>query len=46
MQDVGFLGFGKMGRPMAQNLASAGLRVAGWNRTPGKTPPGVVEKGS
>ncbi|MFL5399155.1 MAG: NAD(P)-dependent oxidoreductase [Myxococcales bacterium] len=46
MQDVGFLGFGRMGRAMAQNLASAGLRVAGWNRTPGKTPPGVVEKGS
>lgn len=46
MYDVGFLGFGKMGRPMAQNLASAGLRVAGWNRTAGKTPPGVVEKRS
>jgi 3-hydroxyisobutyrate dehydrogenase-like beta-hydroxyacid dehydrogenase len=35
-----------MGRPMAQNLASAGFRVAGWNRTAGKLPPGVVEKRS
>src|SRR5207248_8627689 len=35
-----------MGRPMAQNLVSAGLRVAGWNRTPGKAPPGVSEKQS
>src|SRR5256885_1975489 len=33
-----------MGRPMAQNLASAGCRVLGWNRTPGKAPPGVAEK--
>jgi 3-hydroxyisobutyrate dehydrogenase-like beta-hydroxyacid dehydrogenase len=35
-----------MGRPMAQNLASAGFQVAGWNRTPGKTPQGVAEKPS
>jgi 3-hydroxyisobutyrate dehydrogenase-like beta-hydroxyacid dehydrogenase len=35
-----------MGRPMAQNLASAGFQVAGWNRTPGKAPPGVAEKPS
>jgi 3-hydroxyisobutyrate dehydrogenase-like beta-hydroxyacid dehydrogenase len=31
---------------MAQNLASAGFQVAGWNRTPGKAPPGVAEKRS
>jgi len=31
---------------MAQNLASAGFRVAGWNRTAGKVSPGIVEKRS
>jgi 3-hydroxyisobutyrate dehydrogenase-like beta-hydroxyacid dehydrogenase len=31
---------------MAQNLASAGFPVLGWNRTPGKAPPGVAEKGA
>jgi 3-hydroxyisobutyrate dehydrogenase-like beta-hydroxyacid dehydrogenase len=46
MHDVGFLGFGRMGRPMAQNLAAAGFRVAGWNRTAGKAPPSVAEKRS
>ena len=30
---IAFLGMGKMGRPMAYNLASAGFRVKCWNRT-------------
>ena len=30
---IAFLGMGKMGRPMADNLASAGFRVKCWNRT-------------
>jgi len=46
VEKIGFLGFGRMGRPMAQNLASAGFAVLGWNRTPGKAPPGVAEKPS
>jgi len=44
VERIGFLGFGRMGRPMAQNLASAGFQVSGWNRTPGKAPPGIAEK--
>ncbi|ACA15943.1 6-phosphogluconate dehydrogenase NAD-binding [Methylobacterium sp. 4-46] len=31
--DVGFLGLGRMGRPMALNLVRAGHRVRVWNRT-------------
>src|SRR4051812_41717950 len=46
VEAVGFLGFGRMGRAMAQNLASAGFRVLGWNRTPGKAPRGVAERQS
>jgi 3-hydroxyisobutyrate dehydrogenase-like beta-hydroxyacid dehydrogenase len=46
VEPIGFLGFGRMGRPMAHNLASAGFQVLGWNRTPGKAPPGVAEKRS
>ena len=30
---IAFLGIGKMGRPMAYNLATAGFRVKCWNRT-------------
>jgi 2-hydroxy-3-oxopropionate reductase len=33
-QSVGFLGLGLMGRPMARNLAAAGLDVRCWNRSP------------
>lgn len=33
---VAFLGLGTMGSPMAANLAQAGFRVTGWNRTPGR----------
>ncbi|AWB23555.1 NAD(P)-dependent oxidoreductase [Methylobacterium currus] len=32
--DVGFLGLGRMGRPMALNLVKAGHRVRVWNRSP------------
>lgn len=32
--DVGFIGLGNMGLPMARNLLRAGHRVRVWNRTP------------
>jgi 3-hydroxyisobutyrate dehydrogenase-like beta-hydroxyacid dehydrogenase len=34
--DIGFIGLGKMGRGMAQNLISAGHTVTVWNRTSGR----------
>ena len=34
--DVGFIGLGHMGQPMARNLLRAGHRVIVWNRTRGK----------
>jgi 3-hydroxyisobutyrate dehydrogenase-like beta-hydroxyacid dehydrogenase len=40
---VGFIGLGRMGRPMAANLVAAGFTVRVWNRTKGKAPPGAVE---
>jgi 3-hydroxyisobutyrate dehydrogenase-like beta-hydroxyacid dehydrogenase len=40
---IGFIGLGRMGRPMAANLVAAGFIVRVWNRTPGKAPPGAVE---
>lgn len=40
--DVGFIGLGAMGRPMARNLAKAGHRVQGWNRSPVPAPDGVA----
>jgi 3-hydroxyisobutyrate dehydrogenase-like beta-hydroxyacid dehydrogenase len=40
---IGFIGLGRMGRPMAANLVAAGFDVRVWNRTPGKAPPGAVE---
>ena len=33
---VAFLGLGRMGEPMAQNLADAGMLTAVWNRSEGK----------
>lgn len=33
---VGFAGLGRMGTPMARNLARAGFAVTAWNRTEGK----------
>jgi 3-hydroxyisobutyrate dehydrogenase-like beta-hydroxyacid dehydrogenase len=44
--DVGFLGLGAMGRPMAANLAGAGHRVIAWNRSPFSTPDGVMPASS
>lgn len=37
--DVGFIGLGVMGQPMALNLARAGTALAVWNRSPGKSQP-------
>lgn len=39
MLDVGFLGLGVMGQPMALNLARAGTPLVVWNRTPGRCEP-------
>ncbi|WP_127503367.1 NAD(P)-dependent oxidoreductase [Actinoplanes solisilvae] len=40
---VGFVGLGVMGRPMAANLARAGVELIVWNRTDrGDTPPGAI----
>src|SRR5919202_5615269 len=43
MDAVGFVGLGRMGRPMAENLLAAGFAVRVWNRTRGKAPSGAVE---
>lgn len=43
--DIGFLGMGTMGRPMARNLARAGHDLKVWNRSPGKAE-SVVECGA
>ncbi|MFC7845850.1 NAD(P)-dependent oxidoreductase [Streptomyces sp. NPDC057382] len=37
--DVGFIGLGVMGQPMALNLARAGTRLMVWNRTAGRCEP-------
>ncbi|QMU74036.1 NAD(P)-dependent oxidoreductase [Streptacidiphilus sp. P02-A3a] len=37
--DVGFLGLGVMGQPMALNLARAGTPLVVWNRTPARSEP-------
>lgn len=37
--DVGFVGLGVMGQPMALNLARAGTPLIVWNRSPGRTEP-------
>nr|WP_225448182.1 NAD(P)-dependent oxidoreductase [Streptacidiphilus sp. P02-A3a] len=39
MVDVGFLGLGVMGQPMALNLARAGTPLVVWNRTPARSEP-------
>src|SRR5208283_5312490 len=36
---VGFLGLGKMGKPMALRLIAAGHELSVWNRTEGRTEP-------
>ncbi|WFR72193.1 NAD(P)-binding domain-containing protein [Prescottella defluvii] len=43
--DIGFLGMGTMGRPMARNLARADYDVTVWNRSPGKAA-SVVDYGA
>ncbi|GAA3338544.1 NAD(P)-dependent oxidoreductase [Amorphoplanes nipponensis] len=37
-ENVGFLGLGIMGEPMAGNLAAAGVPVVAWSRTPRPVP--------
>ncbi len=39
MLDVGFIGLGVMGRPMALNLARSGTAVVVWNRTAARSEP-------
>ncbi|MBW1711560.1 MAG: NAD(P)-binding domain-containing protein [Deltaproteobacteria bacterium] len=36
MADLGFIGLGTMGRPMAANLVRAGFALEVYNRTPEK----------
>ncbi len=36
VRQVGFVGLGEMGAPMAANIAATGLVVRAWNRTPGR----------
>jgi len=40
---VGFIGLGRMGRPMAENLVKAGFSLSVWNRTARNLPP-LLEK--
>ena len=44
-QKIGFVGLGRMGRPMALNLVRAGYPVIVYNRTPEKTKP-LAEAGA
>ena len=39
MLDVGFVGLGVMGQPMALNLAHAGMPLVVWNRSPARAEP-------
>ncbi len=43
--NIGFLGLGNMGEPIAANLLAAGHQVTVWNRTAAKAKP-LVEKGA
>ncbi|GAB3598062.1 NAD(P)-dependent oxidoreductase [Angustibacter peucedani] len=43
MEDVGFVGLGVMGQPMALNLARAGVPLVVWNRTPARAEPLLAE---
>lgn len=38
-EEIGFLGLGVMGQPMALNLAKAGTRLVVWNRSPAAADP-------
>ncbi len=44
-QEIGFIGLGAMGAPMAANLIAAGLRLTVYNRTASKADP-LVHKGA
>ena len=46
VREVGFLGLGIMGRPMAANLAGAGFAVRAWNRTRSKAEDLAAEHGN
>jgi 3-hydroxyisobutyrate dehydrogenase len=39
---VGFIGLGRMGEPMAANLAAGGVPLVVWNRTPARVEPLVA----
>lgn len=43
--EIGFIGLGAMGLPMAANLLAAGIRIRVWNRTAEKAEP-LVAKGA
>ncbi len=43
--DIGFIGLGNMGAPMAANLLGAGHRVTAYNRSPGKVS-ALAERGA
>lgn len=45
MQNIGFIGLGIMGTPMAKNLIRAGFRLTVWNRTAEKCAP-LMELGA
>ncbi len=45
MQNVGFVGLGRMGLPMARNLLESGFAVRAFNRSPGKAE-GLASKGA
>jgi 3-hydroxyisobutyrate dehydrogenase-like beta-hydroxyacid dehydrogenase len=45
MQNIGFIGLGIMGTPMAKNLVKAGFRLTVWNRTAEKCTP-LTEMGA
>src|SRR5512147_637112 len=45
IKNVGFIGLGRMGAAMSQNILKAGFQVTVYNRSPGKTLP-LIEKGA
>jgi len=45
MTEIGFIGLGLMGEPMALNLVGGSLKLLAWNRTPAKLEP-IIEAGA